>query len=156
MAFRNRDSSVAARKKPVMADTTLCADMNEPKKDIFGEFVISCCPYCQAVWPRDRLAWALPGTSFRGHVLEYRSVTFCDITCPMTLFCPATVELENYDLGLYPDVVLTPTCTVVDSVLGLKWLWQASTSTASQGAGATSDRGAGQALLEGEWATDAP
>ena len=73
----------------------------------------------------------------------------------MALFCPALYELELYDQGSHSDVVLTPTCTVVDSVLGLKWLWQASTSTASQGPGATSDRGAGQALLEGEWATDA-
>ena len=153
LAFRNRDSSVAARKKPVMADTTLCADMNEPKKDIFGEFVISCCPYCQAVWPRDRLAWALPGTSFRGHVLEHRTVTFC-VSCPMTLYCPATFDLRLYDLGLYRDVVLTPTCTVVDSVLGLKWLWKASTSTASQRAAATIDRVAFQALLKPEWTDD--
>ena len=115
----------------------------------------SCCPYCQAVWPRDRLAWALPGTSYRGHVLEHRTVTFC-VSCPMTLYCPATFDLRLYDLGLYRDVVLTPTCTVVDSVLGLKWLWKASTSTASQGVGATSDRDAGQPLLEGKWATNAP
>ena len=69
------------------------------------------------------------------HLLENRTVTFGRLGCPRAFFCHPSYDLLLYDGGLYPAVTLSPSCTVVDAVVGLKWYWRASLASVGAGAG---------------------
>ena len=101
--------------------------LNQDMRGLESElaFIMATCPTCKAQWPGDRWVWAMPGC-YHGTLsrLENRTVTFCLFSYGEPLYCPPVCLNEEYDSGLFPDVVATPCCKVIDAEIGLKWFWR--------------------------------